>query len=469
MSQQHHLQHNIYQLLEAGFTNLYVTSKFQEAIKCFDHILQNIDANNIEALYHKGVTLYVMAQFNETIQIQDRVLSLDPNYYWAYVIKGNALNEQGEFKLAMETFQKCINLTGENFDVVFNASGNCFFLQENYERALTTYNRAIELSLKNFTLNHIHQDDVIHRQIQQDQELSNLLLSNNVNNNSNDLMIDSLDLNSLSLAQQHIVNRYKELKWSGTCLTMLNKGLTLICSHKFYEALQCFVKIVNVTHALVNNYSTTTATNQQQNNCHFSILRNLQAHSSMNVNKIKNNRLLAYDNRTAYCIAYSGIAIICEALASPLFKNHSSNCNDNNIMKDDEEEEEDNQEFYLTLSKCFFQVAQQLVEDERMKRELLYFKGEGLRKIRDHKEGINCFTKGLELNPKEVRSMIGLGRVYMEMKNYKLSRFYFQRIIDTTNHEHPMAVQFLRELKTQVPIPTERMMNNLIDISFNFQ
>src|SRR3989338_9160730 len=145
-------------LFEKGFSNLYAKGKFKEAAEYFDRIL-DISPNHIEgkfilnsfsynffqnysALYHKGVTHYVSANFSEAIRVEEKVLQLDPKHRWAYVIRGNAFNERGEFKKAMETFQKCISMTNRSFDVVYNALGNCYFLQEDFCSSLETYNKA---------------------------------------------------------------------------------------------------------------------------------------------------------------------------------------------------------------------------------------------------------------------------------------------------------------------------------------
>lgn len=61
-------------LLTQGFNYLYVTSQSEKAIEAFDTILA-VEPDHKEAIYHKGVALYIQARFSEAIELQDRVLS----------------------------------------------------------------------------------------------------------------------------------------------------------------------------------------------------------------------------------------------------------------------------------------------------------------------------------------------------------------------------------------------------------
>jgi tetratricopeptide (TPR) repeat protein len=178
------------QLLEEGFNYLYVTSQFDKAVQVFDRVLEECHSNK-DALYHKGVAYYVMGKYAESIQLQDQVLQQDKKYLWSYVIKGNAYNEQGQFTQALQTYQEC-SAQAPEWDVSRNAQGNCYFLQERYGEAVEMYDRSIQLTLMEYALNGISRDE--------------------------------------------------NWKHCSTCLTLLNKGLAMLCIHRYFDALFCFRK-----------------------------------------------------------------------------------------------------------------------------------------------------------------------------------------------------------------------------------
>ena len=57
---------------------LYAQTKYDEAIACYDRILE-VDPKNIDALINKGLALSALAKHDEAIACYDKVLELDPD------------------------------------------------------------------------------------------------------------------------------------------------------------------------------------------------------------------------------------------------------------------------------------------------------------------------------------------------------------------------------------------------------
>lgn len=450
--------------------------------------------DNTIALYHKGVTHYVSADFSETIRLVNRVLELDPKHRWAYVIKGNAFNERGEYRKAMETFQECVKITHDNFDVVYNAMGNCYFLQEDFQGCLATYNKSISLALNTFTLANIHPSDAIFRVLENDRHLFQIC-QNVLAQTAQDGIIPYIAPDFSKLQLSPVEERYKTrmyervylMKYTTACLTILNKGLTLVCMNRFMEALDCFLLIIQVSHALMGK-SIFKVGKRQDPTCMTELIELLNNEEYMHA---KNNGSLAYDSRTSHCIAYCGIGIVCEALTSNLYSNEcgmgcpcsssssSSLCKESqstlttstsssDIAADPKQQQHrsmvsshsgfcrgtfkdmlsfNKKNALCSMADLFFERADRLIEDTRMRREVLYFKGEGLRNIRDYKKSIEYYQKGLEMNPFEIRSMIGLGRVSINLQDLKTARLTFKKILDITDYDHPIAMKYLQVVK----------------------
>ncbi|EFC38999.1 predicted protein [Naegleria gruberi] len=475
-------------LFERGFSNLYAKGKFKEAADYFDKIL-DISPNHIEALYHKGVTHYVSANFSEAIKVEEKVLQLDPKHRWAYVIKGNAFNERGEFKKAMETFQKCIAMTNRSFDVVYNALGNCYFLQEDFNSSLETYNKAIALAIDNFTVSTIHPDDHIFNQMSNDHQLARQcenILTLPADEKNGSVQYLAPNFGNVSPVEERykrgVYDRFYLLRYSGACLTILNKGLTLLCLNRFSEALDCFLLIIQVTYALMGKEIfriNPTRLDPARISDLIELLQNKE------YTQVRNNPTLAYDSRTSYCIAYSGIGVVCEAMLSRLYSTCHEKCtcsSDHHELNPNDVATDINKNNFCTrktinlmnsvnrvhthksLAELFFDRADDLIEDSRMKREVLYFKGEGLRHIRHYQKAIDNFECGLQMNSLEIRSMIGVGRVAIAVKDYKAARQIFKKIINITNYEHPIAMSYLEVVKMSAPILSERS-RSLCDVA----
>jgi tetratricopeptide (TPR) repeat protein len=135
------------------------------------------------------------------------------------------------------------------------------------------------------------------------------------------------------------------------------------------------------------------------------------------VQLVKNNRALAYDTRTAYCVAHVGVSLVCKAL------------NNNGQLSD-----------------IMFDSAVSLVEDDRMYRELFYFCGETNRKMYDYKNALQYYENCLLKNENEFRSLIGIGRIYTSIGKYEQAKDIFESISNKLPGNE-LAIRYLDIIK----------------------
>lgn len=69
--------------------------KYEEAIKCFDKLIE-LDPNNARVWYYKGVLLYKLGKYEEAIKCFDKTLQINPNYADTKTAKENALKALGK-------------------------------------------------------------------------------------------------------------------------------------------------------------------------------------------------------------------------------------------------------------------------------------------------------------------------------------------------------------------------------------
>ena len=83
--------------------------QFEEAIEQRNRALE-IDSNNIEALYNRGIDRSLLKDFDGSIKDFARVIALDSNHIEAFLQRGKSLNELGDYKLALLNLAKAKSL-----------------------------------------------------------------------------------------------------------------------------------------------------------------------------------------------------------------------------------------------------------------------------------------------------------------------------------------------------------------------
>jgi tetratricopeptide (TPR) repeat protein len=93
-------------LLGKGISMLNL-DQMEPAIECFDKVL-GIDPQNAEALVRKGIALERMQMLNEAVQCYDRAISIDGSLTIAYLHKGGLYNRMERYDEALACYEKAL-------------------------------------------------------------------------------------------------------------------------------------------------------------------------------------------------------------------------------------------------------------------------------------------------------------------------------------------------------------------------
>jgi PAS domain S-box-containing protein len=130
-----------------GVDLYYKHGKFQEAIQCFDRVIE-IEPNHSGAWNGRGVCLKELGRYEEAIQCFEKVISLNPNDEEVYYNKGEALEKLGKalgdyklFEEAIKAFDIVINMNPYQV-YAWNYRGVCLKELGKYEEAKRCFDHA---------------------------------------------------------------------------------------------------------------------------------------------------------------------------------------------------------------------------------------------------------------------------------------------------------------------------------------
>jgi tetratricopeptide (TPR) repeat protein len=130
-----------------GVDLYYKHGKFQEAIQCFDRVLE-IEPGHAGAWNGRGVCLKELGRYEEAIQCFDKVIALNPQDEEIYYNKGEALEKLGKalsdvrlYEEAIKCFDKVINFNPQHV-YAWNYRGVCLKELGRYEEAKRCFDHA---------------------------------------------------------------------------------------------------------------------------------------------------------------------------------------------------------------------------------------------------------------------------------------------------------------------------------------
>jgi tetratricopeptide (TPR) repeat protein len=91
----------------------------------------------------KGIELYNSKRYDEAIPCFDKVLEIDPKYILALVYKGTVYSDLGRNGEAMPYFDKVLGIDPKN-SYAWNSKGAALQMLKSYDEALICFNKAIE-------------------------------------------------------------------------------------------------------------------------------------------------------------------------------------------------------------------------------------------------------------------------------------------------------------------------------------
>jgi tetratricopeptide (TPR) repeat protein len=84
---------------------------------------------------------------DEAIAACSRLLARNPKFAFAYINRGNAYNDEGDYDRAIADYEQAMRLN-PNFANAYNGRGNAYNGRGDYDRAIADYNQAIRLDPK---------------------------------------------------------------------------------------------------------------------------------------------------------------------------------------------------------------------------------------------------------------------------------------------------------------------------------
>jgi len=93
------------EITNKAHTLIYIRGEYKEAIKICNKVL-NINPENADVWYNKGLALVSLEEFDEGIECYDKALEIDPENAVAWYKKGNLLDSLGKHKEAKECLNK---------------------------------------------------------------------------------------------------------------------------------------------------------------------------------------------------------------------------------------------------------------------------------------------------------------------------------------------------------------------------
>lgn len=124
---------------------LYYLGRYDEAIQCYDKILEVPGKASAYIYYSKGAALYQLGEYSESIIYYDESLKIDPEYINALCNKGDSLSNLGMFEEALECYDQVLALEPGYIEAMCGQA-NIFFYKEEYEEAIKMYDELINLN-----------------------------------------------------------------------------------------------------------------------------------------------------------------------------------------------------------------------------------------------------------------------------------------------------------------------------------
>lgn len=130
-----------------GVDLYYKQGKFQEAIDCFDRVIE-MEPGHYEAWNDKGICLKELGRYEEALQCFDRVLELNPKVTTTLYYKGETLEKLGKqtgdfslFEQAIHYFDRLLEGDPENVNA-WNYRGVCLKELRKFEEARRSFEKA---------------------------------------------------------------------------------------------------------------------------------------------------------------------------------------------------------------------------------------------------------------------------------------------------------------------------------------
>ncbi len=115
----------------------------QKAIEYLDNAI-NLKPDFAEAFINRGLAYYELGQYKRAIEDYDQAIRWKPERAASYNNRGIAYAKTGDYKRAIEDYDQAI-LLKPNYSLAYNNRGSAYLSLNQYEQAIENYNEAIRL------------------------------------------------------------------------------------------------------------------------------------------------------------------------------------------------------------------------------------------------------------------------------------------------------------------------------------
>jgi len=123
--------------------DLLLKKRFEEAIECFDKVLE-LDPVDIMTWNYKGVASYTLGRFEDALWSFEKVLELSPGYPVPWNWRGLVLCELGRFEDALGSVEKAIKINPK-FGLAHYSKARIESLRKNTNKSIKSLKIAIKL------------------------------------------------------------------------------------------------------------------------------------------------------------------------------------------------------------------------------------------------------------------------------------------------------------------------------------
>ena len=119
------------------------SGKYQEAIECYDRVIE-IGPDYASTWNNKGIALDNLGKYQEAIECYDRAIKLDPSDTSTWNNKGVALDNLGKYQEAIECYERAIEIYSDDA-FAWNNKGVALDNLDKYQEAIECFDQSIEI------------------------------------------------------------------------------------------------------------------------------------------------------------------------------------------------------------------------------------------------------------------------------------------------------------------------------------
>jgi len=227
---------NAYEQMQRG--------NFREAYQMYQKI-RGKGFKNIELLYNIAYCSWSLKEYREAVIYCDEALSQNPRFVHALNIKGNALDDLGNHKSAIESYRKAIE-TDPGYYEAWNGMGLSYKALGDREQAMKCYEEAINLKVDFFRAWYnkaqlLDDMDKADEAIHVWKDVIKIMETDDAWDNLGHCFFKTKQyVEAIHAFDQAIrLNPNSAQAWT-------NKGATLTAMNKFYEATECFKEALRI-------------------------------------------------------------------------------------------------------------------------------------------------------------------------------------------------------------------------------